>query len=1131
MKKILLAILVIATAVGCMPQSDEINLMDASATRIYATFGKAETKTFVDEGLHQKWQAGDEIAVAEEGRDGFFRFKYVGETADGKGIFEPDEYIMFSPSTKKYAIYPYCKAESISADYGKGRLKLLDRQHYVENSFAPDENVMLGEAASGSNNLVFSNTCGYVVFRFYGDATIRSIQLDCASLLTGNIGCIFPGAGGPSLDWSAAYVAPATTVTLDCGKGVKLGTTPETATEFWFVVPPTERLPHIELTITDSQGNKLFRYTDEVFKVERNVVHKFKPFLLSFPNTPNLAAPEDECSIPSAGGMVEVCLLGNVDFDILKPAECDWLDVSAEGNLIRFTAGPSPDGKPRHADVTFENETLGLSCGIKVNQLQANPIVDVGEEYWLEGDEQKITLKKLVPGEIGIEADGFVTNSWWDSTDKELCMGVDYTDWPHGERSCTMTFTYNGESQVVTFRQKSSQEIYDRERAALMALYNSTGGPQWEENTCWGSDIHISQWYGVECRPPHVVSIDMKRVNNLGLYIGNNLDGPLPSELGDLKELERLSLPWNHITGNLPASMGNLVKLTELDLSSNAIEGSIPDSFNNLFRLRLSNCNLGGNRLSGPIPSKFTTDPRWIGLPIPDLRTDIGEMTRGVPFWFPYYTQILSGNLWSLEAVPIYHNEFKARDVYGNWINSAEFFAEHSYTIMFLWRTWCPYTDEFIPKVKWAYNAFKDKGLAVLGFSDEDDESLIRKHAESREMPWPTIQCGHYPVPGDGTPSITIIDRAGNVVFSDVINDSRWDMNLWLSERLGAPSGGAGDEAGYASTDYSADGTVHVLQEATVGDGIDIVLMGDAYSDRLIADGTYANVMNQAMEAFFEEEPFKSYRNRFNVIYVDVVSKNEVFYGQTALNTWYGEGVTVGGDNQKVYEYASAALESTGGYFSDAVVIVLMNRYYYAGTCYMFPLESGDHGRGYAFAYMPVGQDGDDFGRILRHEACGHGFAKLADEYGYKENGAIPQSGIDHVRDLEPYGWWKNIDFTFLQTEVKWRQFIADERYASEKIDCYEGGYTYWSGVWRPTENSIMRDNNAGFNAPSRYAIWYRINKLANPSWNGTYEDFVEFDMATRPAAAQQNRIRTNYVEDERPQLPPPVVIRDAKWK
>lgn len=70
-----------------------------------------------------------------------------------------------------------------------------------------------------------------------------------------------------------------------------------------------------------------------------------------------------------------------------------------------------------------------------------------------------------------------------------------------------------------------------------------------------------------------------------------------------------------------------------------------------------------------------------------------------------------------------------------------------------------------------------------------------------------------------------------------------------------------------------------------------------------------------------------------------------------------------------------------------------------------------------------------------------------------------------------------------------------------------------------------MRYNIGGFNAPSRYAIWYRIGKLAyGDDWAGSYEDFVAYDAVNRqqPAAAASRR---NYVEKQLPPLAPPVVV------
>ena len=338
----------------------------------------------------------------------------------------------------------------------------------------------------------------------------------------------------------------------------------------------------------------------------------------------------------------------------------------------------------------------------------------------------------------------------------------------------------------------------------------------------------------------------------------------------------------------------------------------------------------------------------------------------------------------------------------------------------------------------------------------------------------------------------------------------------------------------YISTDQSHDGETIELQHSTVGEGINLVLMGDGFSDRQIADGTYDTVMRNAMNAFFSEEPYKSFKERFNVSYVNVVSMTEGYeHAGQALGTGFGDGTYVYGNDNKVIDYAKKAVPEER--LDDALVIVMMNKDAYAGTCYMYyPTVSGDYGRGLSIAYFPTSSDTDTFNGLVSHEAGGHGFAKLGDEYAYESMGAVPSDVVSTTRDqASSWGWYKNIDFTGDPTQVKWSQFISDSRYVNENIGCYEGAFTYWTGAWRPTENSIMNNNTGGFNAPSRYAIWYRINKLAyGDNWNGTYEDFVAYDAVNRsPAAVQrrQDQVRRS-LRKNLPPLAPPVVVKHS-WR
>jgi hypothetical protein len=348
-------------------------------------------------------------------------------------------------------------------------------------------------------------------------------------------------------------------------------------------------------------------------------------------------------------------------------------------------------------------------------------------------------------------------------------------------------------------------------------------------------------------------------------------------------------------------------------------------------------------------------------------------------------------------------------------------------------------------------------------------------------------------------------------------------LQLFISDYLS-------EQDWYQSTDYSADGRITTLQTATVGTGIDLILMGDAFSDRQIADGTYGNVMQKAMNAFFSEEPYRTMKNCFNVYQVNVVSATEGYeHSGQALGTGRGDGTYCYGNDSKVIEYARATVGDTR--MNDALVIVMMNEDAYAGTCFMYNPPAGDYGRGLSIAYFPTSSDTDTFNGLVSHEAGGHGFAKLADEYAYEYMGAIPADVIANRKAMEPYGWWKNVDFTSEPAQVKWSHFISDARYDGQGLGCFEGGLTYWSGVWRPTDYSIMRYNTGGFNAPSREAIWYRIHKLAyGENWQYNYEDFVAYDAVNRAAAASYQAPRPDYVTRQLPKPTPPVVIGHS-WR
>ena len=198
------------------------------------------------------------------------------------------------------------------------------------------------------------------------------------------------------------------------------------------------------------------------------------------------------------------------------------------------------------------------------------------------------------------------------------------------------------------------------DRAALVALYNATDGPDWTDNTNWLSDAPIGKWYGISTDiagrvtginlggndlsgliPPELgnlsnledltlfgnqlsgpISPELGKLSNLErLYLGgNDLNGSIPPELGNLSNLEGLYLGDNQLTGPIPPELGNLSNLTLLYLADNQLTGPIPPELGNLSNLTL--LHLGYNQLSGCVPAALRdieeNDFKLLGLPFCD---------------------------------------------------------------------------------------------------------------------------------------------------------------------------------------------------------------------------------------------------------------------------------------------------------------------------------------------------------------------------------------------------------------------------------------------------------------------------------------------------------------------------------
>ncbi|MEP4599140.1 MAG: LamG-like jellyroll fold domain-containing protein, partial [Cyclobacteriaceae bacterium] len=132
---------------------------------------------------------------------------------------------------------------------------------------------------------------------------------------------------------------------------------------------------------------------------------------------------------------------------------------------------------------------------------------------------------------------------------------------------------------------------YADPRDILMDFYNSTNGDNWVDNSNWGTDAPLNDWYGVDAIEGVVTTLSL---------VGNNLTGTLPASLGSLVSLDYLLLFNNAITGTIPPEYGNLTNVTYFNISLNQLTGTIPTELANL-----TNCNifsLSRNQLTGDIP-------------------------------------------------------------------------------------------------------------------------------------------------------------------------------------------------------------------------------------------------------------------------------------------------------------------------------------------------------------------------------------------------------------------------------------------------------------------------------------------------------------------------------------------------
>ena len=202
--------------------------------------------------------------------------------------------------------------------------------------------------------------------------------------------------------------------------------------------------------------------------------------------------------------------------------------------------------------------------------------------------------------------------------------------------------------------------VENPDRAALVALYHATDGPNWVNNENWLTDAPLGDWYGIDTDASgRVIRIHLRGSfdDDIREWVGHGLSGTIPPELGRLAKLKALHLNVNALTGTIPPELWDLRDLVSLNLSDNSLRGVIPPELGGLANLRslslarnllrdrippelgglanLTHLNFQHNELTGPIPPELRA---LTGLEIIDFGWN--NLSGRIPSWLGELTKL-----------------------------------------------------------------------------------------------------------------------------------------------------------------------------------------------------------------------------------------------------------------------------------------------------------------------------------------------------------------------------------------------------------------------------------------------------------------------------------------------------------
>jgi hypothetical protein len=266
----------------------------------------------------------------------------------------------------------------------------------------------------------------------------------------------------------------------------------------------------------------------------------------------------------------------------------------------------------------------------------------------------------------------------------------------------------------------------------------------------------------------------------------------------------------------------------------------------------------------------------------------------------------------------------------------------------------------------------------------------------------------------------------------------------------------------------AADGVTPLHVSGPSSNRFDIVIVGDGYTQAQL--GLFHEHAASKWETIRTTEPFAGYADYFNVWTVDVVSNqsgvdNDPLPGtmkDTALDMQFwcnGTERLLCMNNTKAQQFTQLAPEADQ-------VLGLANSTKYGGAGGTYATSSGGNSKA---------------GQITVHE-LGHSIGNLADEYIYYYRAGLDEDAEDDVQIPLPYLMYvgsvqgepalynitASLEAQMQSSKIKWWRWLGETSPGLGRVGTYEGGGYYRYGMYRPTDESLMRFLGRPFNLPSR---------------------------------------------------------------